>query len=197
MSQAQAALMTSFFRKREPICPTIVPLASLQSPAPKLPHSHNPQAHVKEPQTPPNQLDEGSCLLRLRHIAVHLPNTVPLAAPSDPITTLTGDPKDLVAIQQLEEPDEHPYEWLDKALNNVCGEYVKQNGMLPLAIRRGPMGLPGLCMMLQYFIDKKFASEDILEKCINNLIDEAKKLYISANEIPKKAPLSMFSTEFL
>src|SRR5258708_13204043 len=111
--------MTSFFRKREPIHPTIVPPASLQSPAPKLPHSHNPQAHVKEPQTPPNQLDEGSCLLRLRHIAAHLPNTVPLTAPSDPITTLTGDPKDLVAIQQLEDPNQHPYQSLHKPLTNL------------------------------------------------------------------------------
>ena len=81
----------------------------LQSPAPRLLQLPDPQAHVKEPQTPPNQLDEGSqsatCLIRLRHIATHLPNTIPLAAPSDPIATLTGDPKDIVTNQQLEEPD--------------------------------------------------------------------------------------------
>jgi len=82
-------------------------------------------------------------------------------------------------------------------VGGVQMRWTRHTMTLPLAIRWGPMGLPGLCIMLQYFIDKKFASEDILEKCINNLIDEAKKLYFSANEIPKKAPLSMFSTEFL
>ncbi|KAF8327756.1 uncharacterized protein EI90DRAFT_3018003 [Cantharellus anzutake] len=38
------------------------------------------------------------------------------------------------------------------------------------------MGLPGLCATLQYFTNNKFASEEILEIRINNLIEEAKKI---------------------
>ena len=56
-----------------------------------------------------------------------------------------------------------------------CGEYTKQKGLLPLMIQRGPMGLPGLCMTLEYFIGNNIVSETLLETQINNnLIDEVK-----------------------
>ena len=93
----------------------------------------------------------------------------------------------MISIRQLEEPDEHPYKWLDKTLNSICGEYAKQNGIMPSAVRRGPMGLPGLCSTLQYFIEKGFASDEILETRINNLIEEAKKVYVTIY-IPRKTP---------
>ena len=86
-----------------------------------------------------------------------------------------------MAIRQLEDPDEDPYEWFDQMLNSVCGEYVKWNGLLPSAVRQGSMGLPGLCDMLQYFIDNGFASEEMLEIHINNLIEEAQKVYVTIN----------------
>ena len=109
----------------------------------------------------------------------------PPAVPSDHITALTGDPKEIISIRQLEEPDGHPYEWLDKMLNSICGEYAKRNGIMPSAMRQGPMGLPGLCNTLQYFVEKGFASDEILETCINNLIEEAKKVYVTIY-IPRK-----------
>ena len=109
----------------------------------------------------------------------------PPAVPSDHITALTGDPKEIISIRQLEEPDKHPYEWLDKMLNSICSEYAKWNGIMPSAMRQGPMGLPGLCNTLQYIIEKGFASDEILEMCINNLIEEAKKVYITIY-IPRK-----------
>ena len=34
----------------------------------------------------------------------------------------------------------------------------------------------GLCNTLQYFVDSKLASEEIFETCINNLIEEVKKV---------------------
>ena len=89
----------------------------------------------------------------------------------------------------MEDPDEDPYEWMDKILNSVCSKYAKQNGILPSAVRWGLMGLPGLCNTLQYFIDHQFASEEILEMCINNLIEEVKKVYVTIN--PKKNPVGL------
>jgi len=74
---------------------------------------------------------------------------------------------------------------LDKVLNGICGKFVKQNGILPSAVRQGPMGLPGLCNTLQYFIDKGLASDTILETHINNLIDKAKKVYVTVNVLEK------------
>jgi len=47
------------------------------------------------------------------------------------------------------------------------------------------MGLPGLCNTLQYFVEKGFASDEILEMHINNLIEEAKKVYVTIY-IPRK-----------
>ncbi len=40
------------------------------------------------------------------------------------------------------------------------------------------MGLPGLCITLQYFISHNLAPEVLLEMHINNLINEARQLYV-------------------
>jgi len=120
-----------------------------------------------------------SPLSRLWDVSASLPDTIPLVVPSDHIAALTGDPKEMVDIRQLEDPDKDPYEWFDKMLNGICSEYAKQNRILSSAIRWGLMGLPGLCNTLEYFIDNGLASNEILEMHINNLIEEAKKLYIA------------------
>ena len=184
--QPQAMLMASFFWKKEPVCPTVVPPTLVHIAPPKPPPSYS-ALHTRESSTLSIQLDEQSAspLSRLRNISARLPDTIPLAVPSDCVAALAGDPREIVAIRQLEDPDEDLYEWLDKVLNGICGEFAKQNGVLPSAVRQGPMGLPGLCNTLQYFIDKGLASDMILETCINNLIDEAKKVYITVNVLEK------------
>ena len=135
--------------------------------------------HTVGPQKSLVQLDKGiksaTPLSRLRDISGCLPNMVPLAVPSDPVVGLAGDPREIIAIRELEEPDEHPYEWLNKVLNSICGKFAKWNKILPSAVRQGPLGLPGLCNTLQYFINNKLASEKILEIHINSLIGEAEK----------------------
>ncbi|KAF8324979.1 uncharacterized protein EI90DRAFT_3019287 [Cantharellus anzutake] len=204
-SRAQATLMALFFKKKESVHPCIFPPVLLRSATPHSPtHSFppltpalqcNPQACTEELQTLPDQLDKGSDsaspLSRLRDIAVHLPDTIPLAISSDCIAALAGDPKEIVAVQQLEEPNEDPYEWLDKMLNGICSEYAKRNGLLPSAIRWGPMGLPGLCNTLQFFVGHGFASEEILETRINNLIEEAKKVVPTVSQPQLLAPSSV------
>ena len=164
---AQTTLMASFFKKREPIHSTVTP------PTPVVPPTPRPEEHASKPST------SATSLLKLRDIASHLPDTILLAIPSDGIAALTGNPEDIVSNILLEDPDRDPYEWLDKILNGICGEYVKQRGLLPFAVWRGPMGLPGLCTMLEYFIKNNLASEVLLETCINALIEEAKQWYIT------------------
>ena len=158
--------MTSFFKKNDPLHLTISPLTNINSPADKsLPRL---QEHVIEPQELPMQSNGPwlpSPLSVLSNIASNLPNTIPLAAPSDSIAMLTGNPVEIVSNQLLEDPNEDLYEWLDKSLNGICGKYAKEKGLLPLAIWRGPMGLPGLCITLQYFISHNLALEALLETC--------------------------------
>src|SRR5260370_13093604 len=82
---------------------------------------HSPlvlELDIGEPQALSSRSQSVSPLSKLREITAHLPETVPLAVSSDCIMALTGDPKSIVAIQKLEEPDEDLYEWLDKILNS-------------------------------------------------------------------------------
>ena len=173
---AQAALMTSFFKKQEPLhstvsLPTVVTSQANENPPSLQEYQASPNPSNR-PQLSPSPLS------MLDNIASHLPNTIPLAVPSNSIAALTGNPEEIISNQLLEDPDDEPYEWLDKTLNGICGEYAKEKGLLPLAIWRGPMGLPGLCVTLQYFISHNLAPEVLLEMHINDLINEARQLYV-------------------
>src|SRR5260221_4431622 len=100
-----------------------------------------------------------SPLSTLKDLSSCLPDTVPLAVPSDHIAALTGDPKEIISIRQLEEPDGHPYEWLDKMLNSICGAYAKRNGIMPSAMMQGPIEFTRLSNTIQYFVEKRSASD--------------------------------------
>ena len=137
-AQAQANIMASFFQKKDPVHCTVAPPTLVQNTPPKpLPSSFaSPNGGH---QTSLIELDKGigsaMPLSRLRDISRCLPEMVPLATPSDPLAALTGDPREIIAIRQLEEPEEPPYEWFDKVLNGICGEFAKWNGILPSAVR--------------------------------------------------------------
>src|SRR5260370_6498476 len=142
--------MTSFFKKKDPLLSTISLPTKVNSTADKsLPRL---QEHVIEPQELPMQSNGPwlpSPLSVLSNIASNLPNTIPLAAPSDSIAMLTGNPEEIVSNWLLEDPDEDPYGWLDKSLNGLCSKYAKEEGLLPLAIWRGRMGFTGLWIVHQ------------------------------------------------
>src|SRR5260370_13451214 len=113
--------MTSFFKKQEPICSTVSLPTAVTSQANKNPPrlqecTMEHQASPIPSNRPPLTL---SPLSMLHNIASHLPNTIPLAIPSDSITALTGNPKEITSNWLLEDPDEEPYEWLDKTLNGI------------------------------------------------------------------------------
>src|SRR5258708_18099945 len=126
--------MTSFFQKKDPICPTVLPPALLQDRSTLSPLI----SYTRMSQALQNQAEESSQsvspLSRLWDVSASLPDTIPLAVPSDHIAALTSDPKEMVDIRQLEDPDEDPYEWFNKMLNGICGKYTKWNrimGLLP------------------------------------------------------------------
>ncbi len=92
-------LMALFFRKKEPVCPTVVPPTLVHIAPPKPPPSYS-ALHTRESSTLSIQLDEQSAspLSRLRNISACLPDTIPLAVPSDHVTALAGDPREIVAV---------------------------------------------------------------------------------------------------
>jgi len=72
--------------------------------------------------------------------------------------------------------DDEPYEWLDCKLNNICGSWAVNQGLVPLAIKCGDLSLPGLCSTLQFFIDHKLASEVLIETQLRILLNEAERM---------------------
>ncbi|SRR5260221_8672667 len=123
---AQAALMTSFFKKQEPLHSTVSPPTVVTSQA-----NENPPS-LQEYQASPNPSNRPqlslSPLSMLDNIASHLPNTIPLAIPSDSIAALTGNPEEIISNWLLEDPDDEPYEWLDKLLMGFVVSMQKKRG---------------------------------------------------------------------
>ena len=99
-----------------------------------------------------------------------------VAKVEDPVAVLCGDPNTIISCLD----DDKPYEWLDKKLNNVCSTWAINQGLLPLAIKCGNLGLPGLCRTLQAFIDCKLIPETLLEMQLEILLNEAEKMYITS-----------------
>jgi len=100
-------------------------------------------------------------LSKLTQIAAQLPKSVPVAKAEDAVAALCGDPEAILLSLKLE--DEDPYEWLNQKLNNICGSWAVNQGLVSLAIKCGNCGLLGLCHTLQFFIDHELASEAILK----------------------------------
>jgi hypothetical protein len=172
--------MKSFFREPHPVHPTVAsplplpPGSPTYSPIPApafLPHrvinSSNSAASVMVAPT---------MLSKLTLVAAQLLESIPVAKAEDAVAALCGDPEAI--LHNLE--DEEPYEWLDRKLNNICGSWAVSRGLVQQAIKRGDLGLPGLCCTLQLFIDRKLASEAILETRLEILINEAEKMYVTS-----------------
>src|SRR5258708_25337884 len=70
---------------------------------PQAPPPSYSALHTGESLTLSIQLDEQSAspLSSLRNISAHLPDTIPLAVPSDHVTAFAGDPREIVAVHLL------------------------------------------------------------------------------------------------
>ena len=154
MLSSQTTLMKSFFKKPQHIHPTVALPITLDS------------------TSPPADFGLATLLSKLTSVAAQLPQSIPIAKPKDAVAALCGDPKAIV--WSLE--DDKPYEWLDHKLNNICGSWAVNQGLVPLAIKCSDLGFLGLCHTLQFFVDRKFAPEALLETQMRILLDEVEKM---------------------
>ena len=100
-----------------------------------------------------------------------------MANAEDAVASLCGDPDRILLCLE----DNEPYEWLDCKLNNICSSWAINQGLVPLAIKCGDLGLPGLHCTLQYFIDCELASETLLETQIRVLLNKVERLYVTSH----------------
>ena len=108
-------------------------------------------------------------LSKLTSVTTQLPESVPVAKPEDTVAALCGDIEGI--LFSLE--DDEPYEWLD---HKICGSWAVNQGLVPLAIKRGNLSLPGLCSTLQFFINHKLVSEVLIETRLRILLNEAERM---------------------
>ena len=130
------------------------PPASIPTNPPTSPPAYPPAAPPPtcQPTTP-------TLLSKLTHATTLLPECTPLANAGDAVASLCGDPEAILFCLE----DDEPYVWLDHKLNNICSSWAINQGLVPLAMKCGDLGLLGLCCTLQYFIDHELASETLLE----------------------------------
>ncbi len=117
-------------------------------------------------------MDMPTLLSKLTSVTAQLPESVPVAKPEDAVAALCGNIE--VILFSLE--DDEPYEWLDHKLNNICGSWVVNQGLVPLAIKHGDLSLPGLCSTLQFFINHKLASKVLIETQLRILLNEVERM---------------------
>jgi hypothetical protein len=103
-------------------------------------------------------------IAQLRAAALKLPDTIALATPTDNIACFAGD---------LEEEScayDDPWEMVDQALNILVG-YGKSTVEVAGLIRRGRLGIDGLCNWLEICMNKLCSDAVLLKGKVTHLID--------------------------
>lgn len=98
-----------------------------------------------------------------------LPNSIPIAASSDAIAKFSGEPPSSAT------PDE-VWEQVDPLLNRFLGFGIKVDDISKL-LRRGPLGIDGLCRWLDLCVRVKGIDERLLEGKVEHLIEAIKLWY--------------------
>lgn len=118
------------------------------------------------PLTPPNAADR--LLNRLRILTSNLPESVLVAGPEDVFACFARDPRGEV------EEGEDPYEaTVDRTLSNAVG-YEKQVLDVAQLIRRGPLGMDGLCRWIEICLVDLGIAAGLLEVRVGRVCDAMK-----------------------
>ncbi len=151
--------------------PTCLPAHLPTCPSPSASTSL-PNCHTNSGGSMASVMGMPTLLSKLTSVTAQLPESVPVAKPEDAVAALCGNIE--VILFSLE--DDEPYEWLDHKLNNICGSWAVNQGLVPLAIKHGDLSLPGLCSTLQFFINRKLASEVLIETQLRILLNEVERM---------------------
>lgn len=111
-------------------------------------------------------------LARKLHAAItRLPTAVPIGTYHDTISQFT------VPVRQAIPADEDAWEAIDSILNNFLG-YGKTLNDISLLVRRGPLGMDGLCSWIDSCASDLGISEALLEGKVGRLIEALELLYV-------------------
>lgn len=181
--------ITNFFRKASP--PKALPVSAagpsrlssiIKGAKPTSPIQKSfDKASTPKASTPPksvaipNPLEEAtssstSLTKSLRHLAVQLPHSFPIAKPTSVISAVTGDPCLLVS-----DPLE-AWEILNPIIHSVFGYQSTANSIAHL-VERGPFGLDGFCDWVDACIEKLNVDEALLEPKVLLLLEATQRAY--------------------
>ena len=101
-------------------------------------------------------------LARLDQAAHELPAHIPEAEPQD----------DMACVLSVGDPDDpsEAWEYLDPVLNNLLG-YSSSVEDITRRVRRGPLGVEGLCWLIHRFVVNYKITGDLLEGKLGKLLD--------------------------
>jgi hypothetical protein len=103
-------------------------------------------------------------IIQFRAAALKLLDTIALAAPTDNIACFAGDPEEESCGY------DDPWKMVNQALNMLVG-YGKGTVEVAGLIRRGRLGIDGLCNWLEICVDKLHIDAMLLEGKVMHLID--------------------------
>lgn len=112
-------------------------------------------------------------IARLQSAVESLPATVPEAIATDVLARFAG------SLASELGPDEDAWEHVDKKLNNVVGYGNSRDQILGI-LRRGPLGLDGLCTWLASSILDFGVDEMLLEPKIERILDAVTEMYVTS-----------------
>ena len=124
-----------------------------------LPTMENPSSH------------NSILLLELKKFTASLPTLIPEGVVGEPLARYSGNP-----CFELEDGDE-PWEFVDNALNQTIGFGTTPEDIAKF-VRRGPLGMDGLCHWLQACIVDLKIDEVLLEGKIDRVIEATKIWYV-------------------
>lgn len=108
-------------------------------------------------------LSTTSLLSELERMSVSLPLSIPEGTEMDVLARFSGNP-----VSELE-AGQDGWEMADRVLNGAIG-YGKTIEDIAKIIRRGPLGMDGLCKWLRVLVSELQVDESLLEGKVNRLI---------------------------
>jgi hypothetical protein len=177
ITQAEKSNIKNYFA---PVAPRAKPSRTVATPAlPKpspllartaqlQPAASTSQTHIPSISHPKPSLEIPSAhpisatiqaLTRIRQLAQRLPDSVPIADVGDPLS-VGAEGEDYVKANALTDDTSEDYEnHLTHILHIFWGDDEPKTRS---KIRRGPLGISGFCRVLEYFIECRSASEELI-----------------------------------
>ncbi|KAF7970084.1 hypothetical protein HWV62_25070 [Athelia sp. TMB] len=105
-------------------------------------------------------------LARVHAAALQLPTSIPIGSFSDSLSRFSGNPEVAFTLEEYESM----WEMVDKELNRVIG-FEKSIADIAYIIRRGKLGMDGMCNWLSICLNRADIPHDLLEPKLGRLLE--------------------------